>query len=158
MTNDKGSTGYKYGSVNDDEEKSGAASSNNNFDESDLYFINDDELTKKEKAVKAFNTAVPVIIPVFFVGVLVYLLLHNFAFFYPGGGAQNIPSKHPMNSNSNPTKTTERTHHNNYTSSAPLPAKISFGSFCTANPQCAKMGLIGECCPTGNGVSLKCCS
>jgi hypothetical protein len=31
------------------------------------------------------------------------------------------------------------------------------GSLCTANAKCARLGLIGDCCPTSEGVVLGCC-
>ena len=131
------SGGYKYGSVNTDEE--GGAKE---FDESNLYYMKEDDLTTKDKALKAFKLAVPIIIAGLLVGVLAFMLFHNFAFLYPGRGGQEVPSKHSTTKSYSPTTTTQR----------------SFGSSCASNPKCRDLGLFGECCPSGDGVKLSCCS
>jgi hypothetical protein len=59
-----------------------------------------------------------------------------------------------------PMKTTHAT-----TGSVPSPiskggsAPVKTGSLeCSANEKCAKLGLIGACCPTNEGVMLGCCN
>lgn len=157
MTDDTGSSRYKYGSVNDVEE-SGATGGDKNFDESNLYYMKEGELTKRDKAVKVFKLAVPIIFAVFFVGGLAFLLFHNFAYFYPGRGGQEVPSKHAKTSSVEPTKTTQRSFHDSDAPSVPIPTPTTFGSSCAANPNCVDLGLTGECCPGGSGINLNCCS
>jgi endo-1,3(4)-beta-glucanase len=40
---------------------------------------------------------------------------------------------------------------------SPLPATSSSDGTCSANPKCAALGLVGNCCPTPNGRSLGKC-
>jgi hypothetical protein len=159
MANDTGSSGYKYGSVNTDEE-SGATGGNKNFDESNLYFIREDELTTRDKVMKAFKLAVPIFFAVLLIGGLAFMLFHNFAYFYPGGGGQQVPSKHSVSSSSgSPTKTTQRSFHDIDAPDVHISAPTTtFASSCAANPKCADLGLIGKCCPAESGIKLECCS
>jgi len=166
MANDTGSSGYKYGSVNTDEE-SGATGGNKNFDESNLYFIKEDESTKKDKVVKAIKLAIPIFLAVLLIGGLAFMLFNNFAYFYPGRGGEQVASKHSVSSNGGSlTKTTQRSFHDidtpSYrdidTTDVPISAPTTFGSSCAANPKCSDLGLIGKCCPGEGGIKLECCS
>jgi len=157
MTNDTGKNGYKYGSVNNDEE-SQATGGNKNFDESNLYYVKEDELTVREKVVKTFKLAVPIIIAILLIGGLSFMLFHNFEYFYPGRGGHQVSPKVSKSSSVSSTKTTQRSYHDDDVPSVPIPAPKFFGSSCAANPECADLGLIGECCPTGGGNKLECCS
>lgn len=38
-----------------------------------------------------------------------------------------------------------------------MPPATNVGSSCSSNPQCARLNLTGECCPTTDGVDLYCC-
>ena len=155
MTNDKGSGGYKYGSVSNDEE-SGASSDNKNFDEKNLYYVKEDEQTKRERAAKAIKLAVPIIIAVFLIGGLAFMLFHNFAYFYPGRGGQVVSSKHSVNSGT--TKTTQYSYDTDDDQSSPIAIPTSSSTSCAANQKCKDLGLTGECCPTVKGDNLVCCS
>jgi len=139
MAKDKRNSGYKYGSVNRDEE-SGAKDDDKNFDESNLYYVKDDNTTKEEK--NYVKLAVPIIIAALFIGGLAFMLFHNFEYFYPNQDG------HVNSDVANPTKVTEID-----------PPSSSFpASSCQANPKCVHLELTGECCPADNGVKLDCCS
>ena len=153
-----GTSGYKYGSVNTDEESGDTSGNNKSFDESELYYMKDGDLSKKEKTVKAIKLAVPIVIAIMLIGGLAFLLFHNFAYFYPGRGGNEVPSKHSISSGVSTTKTTQKYYHDDDTSVAPMPAPSSVGSSCAANQKCADLGLVGECCPSESGTNLSCCS
>ena len=169
MANDVGRSGYKYGSVNNDEE-SGATTDSKSFDESNLYFMKDEDLSKKEKGVKVFKLAVPIIIAVLLIGGLAFLMFHNFAHFYPGRGGNK--HSHSMSSGATPWPNDDDgtsgasisapwSKDDDSASGFSIPApstSTSGGSSCSANPKCVDLGLTGQCCPSGSGVQLSCCS
>ena len=157
----EGSNGYKYGSVSNDEEL-GASGGDRVFDESHLYYMKDDQRTRKQKVVKAIKLAVPIFIAVLLVVGLAFLLFQNFGYLYPGRGGQVSPSKHSTGSSTGTSTTSTsasptNSHYENIATSVPISTVISVGSSCAANPKCADLGLTGECCPTG-GKKLNCCS
>lgn len=41
--------------------------------------------------------------------------------------------------------------------SKPKKTRSSGSSACADNPECNKLGLVGDCCPTADGVQLGCC-
>jgi len=173
MTNETGTGtgtgGYKYGSVNDEE----AGATGNNFDESNLYYIKEKEMSKREKAMKMIKLVVPIIIAVLFLGGLAFMLVHNFGKLYPGPGpgGQKVPSRGSGGSVSHPTSPSHDIAHDGGgggIASAPVPVPVPVprrsvpttkdgGSSCAAYPKCTDRGLTGECCPTGGGVKLECC-
>ena len=149
--------GYQYGSVSTDEE----IAADKSFDEANLYYMKDEERTRKEKLMKAIKLGVPILIAIIFIAGLGFLLFNNFGYFYPGRGGQVTPSKHSTTTattSSGSSSSSSRTHYDNIATSVPIPAKITTGIFCSANPKCSDMGLTGECCPTASGIKLNCCS
>lgn len=165
MVKDKGNSGYKYGSVDNDEEP-GAKGVDKNYDESNLYYMKEDNVTKEDKAFKAMKLAVPIIIAAMFIGGLAFMLFHNFAYFYPGRDGHTKTS-----GSTNPTTTTEHTYYDDDALNTQFPASATFGFNdndspgvsiptslnCKAYPKCVSLGLTGACCPTGEGIELECC-
>ena len=156
------SDGYKYGSVSTDEE----IPADKSFDESNLYYMKEEERTKKEKLFKAVKLGVPIIIAVVMIVGLAYLLFNNFGYFYPGRGGQVTPSKHSSSSTTTSSSSSSSSsgsgssHYENIATSVPIPEKTttSSGGTCEAHPKCADLGLTGECCPAASGIKLNCCS
>ena len=150
MVNDRGSIGYKYGSVDNDEETL-AKGDDKNYDESNLYYMVEVNGTKKDKASKAMKLAVPIIIAAVFIGGLAFMLFHNFAYFYPGRDGHTKD-----NGGTTPQKTTDHSYQDDDALHTPFPAPAALIT-CNANPKCVTLGLTGACCPTEEGILLECC-
>lgn len=166
MQNETGTSGYKYGSVTTDEE----SAVDKSFDETNLYYVKDEELTTKEKAAKLVKLLVPLCIAVALITGFAFVLFRNFGSLYPGPADKH--SKYPTQYTPSSSKYVDTTTKSATTapeelysvSTRPEPkqtepnSKPSSSSSCPANPKCAALGLFGECCPTEKGVTLECCS
>ena len=137
-----------YGSVEDQTD---------GFDEKDMYYVKDNT-TREQKMRKLFLIAVPILAAILIIGGAALFLFKDFDNLYPGKGGGN---KEPMPS----TK-----HHITVSSTkaapAPSPATSDSESAggsggakdCSANEKCKELELIGNCCPTSEGIFLGCCN
>ncbi|VEU36886.1 unnamed protein product [Pseudo-nitzschia multistriata] len=166
MADGRGSSGYKYGSVDNNDEEAGVDEKDKSFDESNLYFYKEEDLTRQEKISKFVKLFVPIILAVSMVGGLAYILFHDFGDLYPGPGEKS----HSAGRVSQPTTVTSDDYtpnianmssssNSSHGSSIPVisQTKTSSGNSCEANPGCAALGLTGNCCPTSEGIKLGCC-
>eukprot|EP00536_Pseudo-nitzschia_multiseries_P015082 jgi/Psemu1/216806/e_gw1.817.2.1 len=165
MATEKGSIGYSYGAVSSNDEESGGDGKNRGFDESNLYYYKDQELTSREKISKMIKLLVPLIIATGLIGGLAYILFHDFGGLYPAPGEEKTRMNggsvsQPSETDSMPSVPTYTKTSSFSSSSTPAIAKsdTSAGSSCAANPSCVALGLTGVCCPTLEGVMLGCCS
>lgn len=151
-------TNVNYGSLEDPTDKG-------SFDEKNTYYLKETTLTREQRMRKLVLIATPIICAVILVGGAAFLLFRKFDFLYPGrhgsGGGGKEPSFNP------PT----RIEHNSVEDqpdSSPHSApsiledekkrKSDVASSCTAHAKCAKLGILGECCPTTDGTFLQCCN
>lgn len=98
------------------------------FDEKNTLYLRD----KSKFDLRHFSrSAVPIVIALLIMGGFTYGMLHGFNHFYG-----------PPKSDGGDT-----------------PGIVeSKGAYqCSANERCSKLDLIGNCCPTNEGVILKCC-
>lgn len=160
----------EYGSI-----PSGSEDPDLSFEEYDVNYIRVKELSAKERWTKRIKTAVPIIVALIIIG--------GFGWFTSQAikppqthGAIEVDYKDPAQIPEDGDSTTS------YEPLSPLPSptprakdegrysgttstqsniksKSSGGSgpTCSANSKCDKLGLVGQCCPTGEGVTLGCC-
>jgi hypothetical protein len=151
------------------------------FEEGNIYYLKERTLTAKERIRKLTLVAVPLLAALLIVGGAAWLLLRNFGSLYPGpGGGKNTPryvpiAPEPASSPISPPRgppisypakaPSQRGPPVSYPAKAPTKTSPSSSSSssggasaCSANSACKDLGLLGECCPTGAGVMLGCCS
>mmetsp|Transcript_25164 Transcript_25164/g.40907 ORF Transcript_25164/g.40907 Transcript_25164/m.40907 type:complete len:123 (-) Transcript_25164:226-594(-) len=103
------------------------------FNENDTYYLNQSQFSWS----RFFRAAFPTVIAILIMGGFAYEMKHDFRHFYgpPKGTDDNdsIKQDHSW-----------------------IPHPQSSGS-CANNDGCVALELIGECCPTNDGVMLGCC-
>jgi hypothetical protein len=139
-----------YGSLEGQEESK-------SFDEKDAYYLKESTLSPEERRRKCMRMALPIITAVLMIGGFAMFLLRDFGILYPGrsGGKNKIPSDplYPID-NTRIDDTLDK--HSNSKPILDEGKKSGMATSCFAHEQCA--GLVGECCPTPDGVFLQCCS
>lgn len=154
----------KYGAIPETDDQG----IDESFDANNAYYLQGNgDCTPR----KVFLVSVPLLGAALIVGGAVWYLLSDFNNLYPGrGGPSNdYPTKGVPRPVMIPTRT-ESTHEisNVYpTKGVPRPVSIPTrtvstheiddnNASCSAHLACSK--LLGECCPTGDGIFLSCCN
>jgi hypothetical protein len=140
------------------------------YDIENIYYVKERELTSREKWNKFMLAALPILAAFLIVGgFTIYLLLDSGILGrgpHAGGGGGEAVSSPSKKGGENPFAASKSE------SSSSVPPPISGGgsaplkttthasgsSACSANVKCAKLGLVGACCPTNEGVMLGCCN
>jgi hypothetical protein len=158
------------------------------YDVENMYYVKEQELTLKQKCHKIMLVALPILAAVLIIGGFTLYVLFDSGILgrgpHQGGGSANggqvsTPSsrggENPFatvksdSSSSVPSPIAKGGSASGTTthSTGSVPSPISKGgsapmkagsSACSANEKCAKLGLIGACCPTNEGVMLGCCN
>lgn len=107
------------------------------------------EADQERNYQKIFRILFPVLIFAIIMIGLTYAIGHDFKNLYPGrGGSSNSSEKVSFRAESLPQ----------ITQSNKEPEKGLFGNAdCAVHQMCKQIGLIGQCCPTPDGVFLSCC-
>mmetsp|Transcript_28644 Transcript_28644/g.32893 ORF Transcript_28644/g.32893 Transcript_28644/m.32893 type:complete len:158 (+) Transcript_28644:257-730(+) len=149
----------KYGSIterNDGEVESGTKEETNepflSEDDGDYRYITS---TSEDQRRKCLNAFFPVMIFVLLMGSIVFALLRNFDTLYPGHGDSAKSSRRPSNTNEHKSYVVPTTDADNGNHQA---SKDFLYSDCTYHSKCDAIGLIGQCCPTPEGINLDCCN
>jgi hypothetical protein len=149
------------------------------FRESDLFYIKEPFLSRKQHFKKYIALAFPILLAICVVGGLAWYSTRDFNhYLYPGqnSGSGENKRKAPIY---NRGSSAGEVHSSSITSDRPLipkgehiagPDSPSFTlsapstksstseeSSCTAHSKCEDIGLMGECCPTEEGTFLRCC-
>jgi hypothetical protein len=163
-----------YGSIPKSEEGIPQAQQQSDFFDSDsTYYLKDDRKWTYQKMV---STAIPLIGAVLIIGGAVVFLLRDFNHLYPGRGGSG-DSGPSSSSNDNTLRTLPLPVVSPIAQQQPKPVPVlvlpvlrapapvkrskldsptSLTSSCLLHAKCD--GLIGECCPTEDGIFLDCCS
>lgn len=167
-----------YGSVNDATETSYFTAKagpdeeavDQSFDADQTYYLRSgSDLTFKQKLRKYAVAAVPILLAALIMGFFTFYLLRNFSHLYPARGGEPVIKREPSHTTTvtaedyhgedqnNAVKTPE-IHHRPLTDDdeKPIRSKTEGSSSCSAHPNCSH--LIGDCCPSANGVMLDCCN
>jgi hypothetical protein len=136
------------------------------FDEKDTYYLKESTLSPEDRRRKCMRMAVPIILAVVIIGGFALFLLRDFEILYPGrsGGNNKVPSDplfpigHTTGTDQTSEKQSDPTPQLKPNPSPPSDAGKNSGmaSSCFAHKNCD--GLVGECCPTLDGVFLLCCN
>lgn len=145
-----------YGAVDTNEPMDAEAQP---FNESDFLYLKEQKLTREEKFKKIILTTIPILVAFFIMGGIAYWLFKDFDHLYPGPSGKKYPSKYspqvsPIHTPTAPAPAPKVSPSSSSTSSS----SGGGNSACTANPDCKKLGLTGDCCPTSEGILLGCCS
>jgi hypothetical protein len=154
---------------------------NHSFEEYDVNYIQSKSLTTKERWTKLLKAAVPIVIALLLVGGFGWWASQAVAPSHSSkvtvdyknpvpaptgrGGGSTITAMGPPREQSVtvkpsiPTTLTTNTKTDTSTKSVTTSGGTGGGdgSLCTARAKCARLGLIGDCCPTSEGVVLGCC-
>ena len=140
------------------------------YDIANTYYVKERELTSREKWTKFLLAALPILAAFLIVGGFTLYLLFDSGILghgaHAGGGGGEAISSPSKKGGENPFATSKSESSSSVPSpisgrgSAPLKTTThaSGSSACSANEKCAKLGLVGACCPTNNGVMLNCCN
>jgi hypothetical protein len=141
-----------------------AAAAATAFQDGDTYYLKDSAPLSIKKVVLS---AVPILGAVLLMGGIVLFLLRDFGRLYPGRGGDRNPlpdDYHPrtspvvvvhsssLDSNTDGDESSARHHSKDVSKESSSSSSVE----CTAHPNCA--GLIGQCCPTLDGIQLECCN
>lgn len=141
----------------------------NSFQEYDVDYVQERQLTRKERINKIMTAGLPILIALF---IVVGFGLWTTKALAPA------PSKNTIHAIESPTvvdtapsptepllkpATAEKSDEEvpvvpKHSRTSSDTTKESGGKSCSANPGCKNLGLIGDCCPTIEGVQLGCCS
>jgi hypothetical protein len=134
------------------------------FQDGDTYYLKDSAPLSIKKVVLS---AVPILGAVLLMGGIVLFLLRDFGRLYPGRGGDRNPlpdDYHPrtspvvvvhsssLDSNTDGDESSARHHSKDVSKESSSSSSVE----CTAHPNCD--GLIGQCCPTLDGIQLECCN
>lgn len=146
-----------YGSVEEPEDVT-----DRSFDPDNAYYVKETSLPLQQRLKKMLICSMPILAAILIVGGAALYLLRDFNSLYPGAGGHG--DKTPQYSGATTTtrhsslpqdyQSAETTQSPEANSKSP---HVNSGSAdCSAHPDCS--GLVGVCCPTGDGVFLGCCS
>ena len=151
-----------YGAVEADEN----AAVDHSFDAESAYYLKSETatLTPRQRTRKYLSTALPILVAVLIMGGLAWLLLRDFNNLYPGRGGgsgddstiydRSIPT---TGKNSLKDSTTIPGTTPSRPDSSSVKHVDSSLAACSVHAACAKLELVGNCCPTDEGVVLGCC-
>jgi hypothetical protein len=134
------------------------------FDVTETYYLKESNLSPGERRGKCLATLVPILAACLIMGGAAYFLAKDFGHLYPSHGGDPRQYDPPGNYHGNPVsdsasvpapphpKPTAPKPHSTATKTS------SAGSSCADNEKCDKLGLKGQCCPTGSGDFLTCCN
>lgn len=138
------------------------------FDADRAYYLKDSAapLTSRQKCRRLLSVGFPLVVAVLIMGGFAWFLLKDFNHLYPGRGGGSpdgsgyehvVPStgkKALDDGGARPSDPNDAT-----ASSGAIRKPTAVGSVatCASHERCAKLGLIGNCCPTDKGVVLECC-
>jgi hypothetical protein len=140
------------------------------FQEAHTYYLKPSPLSRKEKLQKLLLLGVPILAAVIIIGGAASLLFKDFDNLYPGPGGSGRP--YPSPSRGKDTEPASSPMHNApQPGGDPKPPIMSGGgggsnggsspssgsAACASNEKCAALDLIGNCCPTAQGIMLGCC-
>jgi hypothetical protein len=129
------------------------------FDTSESYYLTNSTSSRTVTLRKFFLVAFPILIAALIVGGAALFLSRDFDRLYPGhggsvehaGGATRT-DRPSSSSTASATRTKAKTGEDVSKSTV-----IGGSGACASHPVCATAGLIGDCCPTDEGIQLDCC-
>ena len=125
----------------------------------DGRYLNETQLSPEERRRKCVLVAVPLITAILIIGGFALFLLRNFDMLYPGrNGNGDAPPRRFDPSIPGGHSGTHSMSEKHLETSPPANGgkKDDMASSCFAHEKCT--GLVGECCPTLDGVFLGCCN
>lgn len=135
----------------------------NSFEEYDVDYVQERKLSFKERINKFFTAGIPIIIAVLIV-VAFGLWTTKALAPAPSQTSVHTPAHSPVPATSPVVEKTPVP--------APAPSSTAYvpepttsagtvkgngGKACSTNPACKDLGLVGDCCPTSEGIELGCC-
>ena len=118
------------------------------------YYLGETTMTPQQRRKKLLNCLVPLVAAFLIVGGAAAYLLRDFSHLYPTGNG--IKPQHgdynPVVSPAPKVPAVRQSPIGPSSSSSHFPL-----ASCDDNANCADLGLVGLCCPTGAGVKLRCC-
>lgn len=141
------------------------------FDADNAYYLKDSSsntrLSPQQRFRKLIVVAVPIVLAIFIIGGAAFLILRTV---YPsghggetahrtGGRPTIVHSVHDDDEVEPSVPAPSSPKHGPPSNTETTDAKKSSGdAACSAHPRCYSSGLIGDCCPSGDGVMLDCCN
>lgn len=155
------SAGENYGSAQTAAEGAAAAEQ---YDLDNTYYVKERTMSRKERCSKLLLVMLPIVLAVILVGGFAYYVISHVLERGAGGGKHGtIETAYPASPKGSSSIPASRPGTYPASQSPPAPApktkshSSSASSSCSSNSKCADLGLIGDCCPTKQGVTLGCC-
>lgn len=133
------------------------------FDANQTYYLKETPVARPDRIRKFLLAAFPILVAIFIMGGAAYFLTQDFSKLYPGrsGDRTKTPSTYHPPTDTSPSTTTsssssEWTGPKSSSSSSSAAMKTTGEAACEAHPKCSD--LVGDCCPTSDGIMLGCCS
>ena len=142
-----------YGAVEADEN----AAVDRSFDAESAYYLKPEPvpLTPGQRTRKFLITALPIVVAVLIMGGFAWFLLRDFNNLYPGrGGGSGADATTVYD---RPLPSSGKKSLDDSSSSSTAKHVDSSLAACSAHSACTKLELVGNCCPTDEGVVLGCC-
>lgn len=150
------------------------------YKELDMRFLEETQTSKKERRRKMVSTVVPILIAFVIIGLFAKLALGAIGPYHDPKYSSEFGSNRPpaVETKTTTTSTESSNTKSSYkTTEAPAAAPVASTTIasnkksdeedtksksslasCSKNDACNLLGLIGECCPTAEGVMLGCCN
>jgi len=137
------------------------------YDIDNTYYVKERTMSRKERINKFLLLLLPILLAVLLVGGFAFYVVSHVL--ERGGGRHGNIDVTPQVSTKGTASRPANSRPGTYPTEpklAPAPAPISTkekshassgSSACASNSKCADLGLIGDCCPTKQGVTLGCC-
>lgn len=132
------------------------------FNLENTYYVKERSLSRKERCSKLLLVLLPILLALLLLGGVTYYFVSHILVRGGGGKHGEISVTYPSSKGSSSTVSRPGSFPSP-TEKAPAPAPApkshssSGSSACSSNSKCADLGLIGDCCPTKQGVTLGCC-
>jgi len=134
------------------------------YDIDNTFYVKEREMSRQEKCTKLMLVLLPIVLALLLVGGFTFYVISHVL--VRGGGSKHgdlaYPPAAPSPAASGHKPQSRPGHYpaESPPSSTPKEKSVetSGSSACSDNAKCAKLGLIGECCPTKQGVKLGCCN
>jgi len=148
-----------YGSVEDQAEPGEF----DEFDEKNTYYVKERPLSREQRIRKCMLASIPILAALLIIGGFATFLLMDFGHLYPtqhgGRNYHNEPDEEAPDFSPRIQHDGSNGPASHSPPSPPAPEKkhkSDMPSSCEAYDKCS--GLVGLCCPTGEGTFLDCCN
>lgn len=155
-----------YGAVEGGESAAAAPASSNPIDESfdatESYYLKGAATSRTWNLKKCFLVSFPILVAAAIVGGAAFFLSRDFNRLYPGhGGSVERTGPAAVRTHGetvvHPEESSKKNVANRETDDGSKTSVEGGVAACASHPVCTKSGLIGDCCPTEEGIQLDCC-